>query len=174
MEKKSLEHVLISNLLEEFEQNGMEARIFGTEESGDADVEILRVIVDDYGVDGAPVLAEFFFLDTDNAAEDTLYFNCVINLSTELSKEKLPDLFAAISKLNFYLSGGGFAVDSEETILVYRTMVQMPKDFGVDKLNAMMSSTAAHALQFLEPYASVMIQIAEGRGGLDSLLSMLP
>ena len=174
MEKKALEHTLIENLHEEFAGAGMTAKIFGPEENGGIDVELLRVYVSDYGVDGAPVLAEYFFMDIDQAAEDTLYFGCVINLSTELKEEHLPELFAACAKLNFYMTGGSFAVDPEETLLVFRMMSQMPQTFPVEQLTEQVILTAAHSLQFCEPYAAMMTDIAEGRGHLDSLLALLP
>ena len=173
MNTRELEHKLLEALAGDFQEGGMETRLMTREETG-MDAEVLRTIWPDFGVDLQQLFVECMFIGLPRGAEDTLYYSVVLNLSAEFDKESMPDLFEAMSKLNFYMTGGSFAIDPDESILVFKQMLQLPAEYDFEVLHEMINVAAAHTVQLCEPYAPLICGVAEGRIPLSDVLAVLP
>ncbi len=173
MDIRELEHRLLEALAEDFKDGGMETHILTREETG-MDAEVLRTIVTGYGTENEMILAECMFIGLPQGSEDTLYYSVLLTLPTEMDKKSMPALFEAVAKLNFYMTGGSFAIDPEESILVFKQMAQLPAEYDFELLHEQINITAAQTIQLCEPYAGLICGVAEGRVPLLDVLALLP
>ena len=173
MEKREKEDRLLKSLMADFTEGDMQAAFFPLEETGGV-TDILRVAVENFGRNGDAILGEFFFLPLENGASDVLYFASVLSLDEVLEPVHLPQLYNAISRLNYYLPAGCFAVNASGTMLVFKVMAQLPGELSEEAMLRQMNIAAVHALQVAEPYTALLIGIAHGDNDLSELAALLP
>lgn len=173
MDNREKQDRLLRDMMEDFAEGDMPAELFLKEETGGV-TDILRVALDEFGRAGDDALAEFFFMELDNGAPDVVYFASVITLADSMEQEHLPELYKAIAKLNFYLPAGCFAVSSNETTLAFKVMALIPAELSEEGLLRQMNISAAHALELAEPYAALLMGIAEGTNELADVEMLLP
>lgn len=114
-----------------------ELSIFTAKELG-APMDILRVEIAGFGVDLVSVLGEFLFMPFEDT--DVLFFSSVITITGTLEKETAPDIAELISRMNFIVPFGCFALGDEDRSVVYKYTV--PVLIGDDDL---MNKTIARA-----------------------------
>ena len=173
MEKKNRYFELLKKLGEEFKESEVPVRLFKEGEEG-ATFSLLRAGLSDYGRLDEGLLAEFFFLDTEQSSDSIMYFYSLLNIEEAVKKEYLPQVYEAVSKVNCYLQGGAFAVDAGGKTVVYKNTAYIPVTMSDDEVFSMMSIHAIHAMDLAEPFAKILSGISRGENKLEELLELLP
>ena len=161
--------------LEAFFQNDEdveEATIFTGEELG-TPMDVLRVLVPDYGAGMLDILAEYTFLPVEEP-EEVMYFSSVLTLLIDIPGEAVPALSIAISKLNFYLPYGSFCLNKDGTMLIFKNVSLLRSDHDDEKIYESIELAADNALFIPEKHLYSLQQVAEGTLLLNDFLEMLP
>jgi hypothetical protein len=161
--------------LEAFFQNDEsveEATIFTGEELG-TPMDVLRVLVPDYGAGMLDILAEYSFLPV-GEPEEVMYFSSVLTLLINIPAGAVPALSIAISKLNFFLPYGNFCLSKDGTTLIFKNISVLRSDHDDEKLYEDVELAADTALLIPERYLYMLQRVAEGTLQLNEFLDMLP
>ncbi|MCR5402400.1 MAG: hypothetical protein K6E91_01085 [Butyrivibrio sp.] len=148
-----------------------EASVFTAEELN-APVDILRVLVTEYGAELTDVLAEYYFAPSEER-DDVWYFTSVINIDPAVPMEGITALSLAIAKLNFYIPYGSFAISGDGGLLVFKSVTALRSDSDDEKLYKDIELAADNALFIPEQYTELLSQVADGSLLLEDFLSML-
>ncbi|MBQ7724471.1 MAG: hypothetical protein IJT63_02570 [Lachnospiraceae bacterium] len=145
-----------------------ELSIFTAEELG-SPVDILRVEVAGFGVDLVSVLAEFMFMPFEE--EDILFFTSVITITGSLEKDALPDIAELISKMNYFLPFGCFALGDDDKTLIYKYTVPVmaKKD---DEKKALMARAADGAIGIAETFEGYIKLVIKNEMSVNDVLDM--
>ncbi len=143
-----------------------------TKEELETQMDVLRLLIIDYGPDLMDVLAECSFLPLQDT--EVLYFSTVLTIRMDIPKEGLSSLSGAVSRLNFFLPYGSFSVSGDGTMLVYKATAAFPSEWDDDKLYKLMEISADSALFVAESYTEVLSQVADGKMPLSDFISTLP
>ncbi len=160
--------------LEAYFQNNEDTEdvsLFTKEELGTS-MDVLRALITDYGTDLTDVLAEFSFLPLQNT--EVLYFNTVLTIRVDVPNEGVTALSGAVSKLNFYLPYGSFAISRDGSILIYKSCTAFPSDWDDKELYELIETSADTALSVAESYIGLLSDVADGKMSLSEFLDTLP
>ena len=149
-----------------------EASLFSAEELG-TPMDMVRVLVTDYGPGLTDILAEYSFIPFEEA-DEVWYFSSVLTIDTDIPKEGVSALSCAIAKLNFYLPYGNFALSGDGRMLVYRSVAALRSDSDDEALYKDIELAADTALLVPEQYVELLSQVADGSLLLNDFLSTLP
>ena len=161
--------------LEEFFKNDEdidEVSFFTSDETG-APMDVLRLLLTNYGPGRADVLAEFSFLPFEGP-EEVLYFSSVVTILTTMPKDAVPAVAGAIARLNFYLPYGSFGINSEGNMLIYKSVATLRADHDDKILYESMELAADTSLLIPEQSTYDLIRIAFGELLLNEYLEKLP
>ncbi|MCR5023793.1 MAG: hypothetical protein K6A90_05605 [Lachnospiraceae bacterium] len=136
-------------------------------------MDVLRVLVPDYGAGLLDILAEYSFLPVEGP-EEVMYFTSVLTLMINIPEEAVPALSIAISKLNFFLPYGNFCLSKDGTVLVFKTVSALKSDHDDEKLYEDIELSADTALLIPENYLYPLQQVADGTLLLKDFLETLP
>ncbi len=145
--------------------------LFTKEELGTS-MDVLRALITGYGADLTDVLAEFSFLPFQDT--EVLYFNTVLTIRVDVPKEGVTALSGAISRLNFYLPCGSFAISSDGSILIYKTSAAFPSEWDDNKLYELIELSADTALSVAESHVGLLSDVADGKMSLSEFTDTLP
>jgi hypothetical protein len=145
--------------------------LFTKEELGTS-MDVLRALITGYGADLTDVLAEFSFLPFQNT--EVLYFNTVITIRLDVPQEGVTALSGAVSKLNFYLPYGNFAISCDGSILIYKSSTAFPSDWDDNKLYELIETSADIALSVAESHIGLLSDVADGKMSLSEFTDTLP
>ncbi|SFL10227.1 hypothetical protein SAMN05216390_11065 [Lachnospiraceae bacterium KH1T2] len=173
MEKKERYYKLLEKLEEEFNKAEYKTRLIKEGEGG-VPFSILRVGIHDFATIPDGVLAEFFFLDTEESAEHVMYFYSVITIEDEMDRKYSDELAKSIARLNFYIQGGCFAINAAESTLVYRNTGYYFDSLSDEQIFDGMSLNAIHAVQIAEPYGGILSGVAKGENTFEEIMELLP
>lgn len=148
-----------------------EASLFTGEELG-TPMDVLRLLVRDYGPGLMDVLAEFSFLPTEG--DEVWFFNAVLTILTDVPKEAVPALSGAISRLNFYLPFGAFCISSDGSMLSYKAVTALRASHDDENIYENLEVAAESALLVPEQYTYTLEQIANGSLLMNDFIKMLP
>ncbi|MCR4656376.1 MAG: hypothetical protein K5770_09140 [Lachnospiraceae bacterium] len=140
------------------------------EETG---IEILNVIFDDMGFDGEEVLGEFFFTPVTSDEDTVQHFSAVLTLRDEIGEEHLPELFEAMSYVNFSLPCGCYCVDGEKQFLTYKLTVPISTEASDEVLFEEMNVCMGNALASADLYMDLLIKILDGQATVSHILESL-
>lgn len=135
-------------------------------------VDILTTLHTEFGQDSDEAMGEFYFAPNANGESQVQYFTSVITLSEEVNKEHLPELYEAISKLNFYLPVGSFAIDEEDSSLAYKHVVPIRVDCSQEELLQQVDILIAHALSISEEYIAILLHVSEGKATVQDIIDL--
>ncbi len=161
---------LLKALEEELRNNDMigEMSIFTSEELNTPS-DMLRAEIADFGTNAQSVLGEFLFLPIED--EELYHFVSVINLTFTLDKAAAEEAARAISRLNFYLPIGGFALGGEDdSNLVFKYGVPVLTDADIEIQKKTIFAAADRALLYAERYEAYLNLILEDGASLEDLL----
>ena len=136
-------------------------------------MDVLRVLVTNYGPGLIDVLAEYSFLPLEGP-DEVWYFSSVITIKTGIPKDGVSPLAGAIARLNFYLPYGGFCLSADGDMLIYKSMTALRTDHDDDKLYEDMELSADTALLIPESYTDLRLRISDGRLLINDFISTLP
>ncbi len=165
---------LLKRLEEYFvkEESVEEVSLF-TKEELNTPMDMLRALTTEYGSYLIDVLAEFSFLPLEGKQE-IWFFNSGITRMTNVPKKKVHELGSAISRLNFYLPYGSFALSPDGKMLIYKSVTALKADEDDDKLFEDIRLSADLALFFPEGQTGLLIDVAEGDLSLGDYIRTLP
>lgn len=147
-----------------------EASVFTSREL-DAPVDMVRCIVTEVGTDLVNSLGEFYFLPFED--EEVLYFSLTITLGDEVAPESVSDLESAISKLDFYLPYGCFALGGEGSILVYKYTVPFRSTDPEDAQMSSMLTALDAAVTICDRFEGYLMLVASGDITPDEMISQV-
>ena len=153
--KESLQDDLIACEVAESEQEGMPP--------------VLNVILDTLAKDDAEegAIGEFYFDPIASEEDEIQHFSSVITLMDDLPKGHLPELFEAITYMNFVLPCGRYCIDKDCTFLAYRLTVPFSIELSGDALFEQMNICMANAVAAADIYMEPLVQLAAGEVTLD-------
>lgn len=142
-----------------------------TKEELETPMDVLRVLITGYGPGLMDVLVECSFLPLPDT--EVLYFNTVITVRMDVPQEGVSALSGAIAKLNFFLPYGGFAVNGDGSMLVYKSSTAFLSENPDDKLYELMELSADTSVLVAENYTEMLSQVADGQLTLNDFLETL-
>lgn len=144
-------------------------------ESEGIPMDILTILVNEFGNGLTDVMGEFFFMpEVEGIAEDALRFNCIFTLSEQLDTERLPELYEAIGLLNFYTEAGTFAVDKAGNMLVYRNSIVLSPELDDATALEQITINFAFSMNVSERFADVLVRVNDGRLSMEEFRGLLP
>ena len=145
------------------------------EPESDEEPEILTVVLDGIGEAGELEggVGEFFFAPLRNAEDTVMHFCAVLTLMDALKKEQLPELFEAMSYINFKMPLGSYSVDRDASLLCYRLVVPLPAGLSGEELLTQINIIMANAFTAVSLYADTLIKMAGGEMTLTEALTEL-
>ena len=144
-----------------------------TKEELNAPMDVLRMLVTDYGPGLIDVLAEFSFIPFEGEAE-VWYFSSVVTIANNIPQHAVSSVAGAVSRLNFLLPYGSFGINPAGDTLVFKN-VTLIKTADPDKnILDNMELAVDRALFIPESHTDLLIGIAEGRVLLSDFIDSLP
>lgn len=144
-------------------------------ESEGIPMDILTILVNEFGSGLEDVLGEFFFMpEIEGIAEEALQFHCVFTLTEELIAQNLPELYEAIGLLNFYAEAGTFAVNKAGSMLVYRNSIVLPLEMDDETALELITTNIAASMNVSERFVDVIMRVNDGRMSMEEFRGLLP
>lgn len=136
--------------------------------------EILTVVLDGLGETGDREggIGEFFFAPS-NENDTVMHFCAVLTLIDELEKDYLPQLFEAMSYINFRMPCGCYCTDREGSLLCYRMTVPLSVNLSGEELFEQMNVTMSNAFIAADLYSDMLIKLAAGEKTPESVMDNL-
>ncbi len=174
MMKKDRKRTLLKRLEEFFKNDETveEASLF-TKQELKAPMDVLRVLVTDYGAGLNDILAEYSFLPL-GEEDEIWYFSGVLTIRMNVPHEGVMPLSVAVSRLNFYLPAGAFAVSADGTTLIYKNVSLIRTDRSDDLIYEDMELLSDTALLIPENFVYSLIEVSQGGLTLKQFLETLP
>ncbi len=147
-----------------------EVLMFTSKELGSS-MDVLRAEITEFGPDLMNVLGEFFFMPFDD--EGLMFFTSVITLSNSVPKEAVPDIEAAIARLNYYMPCGCYALGDEDKNLVYRYTSILLTNEEKDKLTEAVSSAAYSAISVAEKFMGYLLLVLKNEITVEQMVKMI-
>ena len=145
-----------------------ESTLFTAEELG-APADILRVEIAGFGVDLVSVLGEFFFMPFDDT--DVIFFTSVITITGTLEKDAVPDIAELISRMNFLLPFGCYALGDEDKTLVYKYTVPVMAESDDEKMKVI-ARAADSAIGIAEKFEGYIKLVLKNQMRYEDVLNM--
>ncbi|MCR4656322.1 MAG: YbjN domain-containing protein [Lachnospiraceae bacterium] len=141
------------------------------EPEGENEPEILTVVLDGIGEAGDMEggIGEFFFAPPSSEEDTVQHFCAVLTLMDDLGSEHLPELFEAMSYINFRLPCGSYSVDSDASLLCYRLVTPVPMRLSGEELFEQMNVSMANAFTAADLYADMLIKLSAGEKSLKEI-----
>ena len=143
-------------------------------EEEDLPMDVLTVLLTEYGSRQDEVSGEFYFLPLANGAEHVCYFSSVISLTETIDPQCLGAVCIAVAMINFYLEYGAYVVDAEGNLLAYKMVTPIFEEMDEEQFYATVDMNLAHALDAGEQFAGILLKLAEGACSLDDVMDLLP
>ena len=157
---KSDRHELLERLQAALQEELVACELREAENEGEP--EILRVVFDELGQDNEDgALGEFFFLPPGSEEDEVQHFSAVLTIADDIDKSKLPELYEAMSHINYEIPCGSFCIDKEGENLVYRLTTPLPTAVEGDELFNQMNVCMANALVSADMYMDILVKINE-------------
>ena len=147
-----------------------EMSLFTADELG-APMDVLRAEVAEFGPDLVSVLGEFFFIPFED--EELLYFTTVLTLSSTVPKEAVPDVAAAVARLNYYLPCGCYALGDDDQNLIYRCTALIDGSDDREHQAASVSNTAFASLSIAEKFLGYLLLVLKNEISVDEMVDMM-
>ncbi len=142
-----------------------------TAEELNSPVDILRAELTEFGPDLVSRLGEFFFMPVKD--EGLLYFTTVITLSGNVPREAVPDVAAAVARLNYYIPCGCYALGDDDKNLIYRYTALLPDEKEKQAPGEMVISAALTAFSTAEKYLSFLLLVLNNEISVEEMVGMM-
>ncbi len=159
----------LKKLLETDEDTG-EVSVFSSDELG-APADILRAELPEFGPDLVSVLGEFFFIPFED--DELLYFSSVITISSTVPEAAVPEVAAAVARLNYYLPCGCYALGDNDKNLIYRYTALIDSSDDREKQKAAVSTAALASIFVAEKFMGNLLLVIRNEMTVDEMVEML-
>ncbi|MBO6138037.1 MAG: hypothetical protein J6O71_05430 [Lachnospiraceae bacterium] len=130
------------------------------EPENEGEPEVLRVVLDELGQDSEDgALGELFFLPPGSEEDEVQHFSAVLTITDDIDRSRLPELYEAMSHINYEIPCGSFCIDKEGENLVYRLTTPLPMAIEGDELFDQMNVCLANALISADMYMDILLKI---------------
>ncbi len=144
--------------------------LFTADELG-TDVDVVRCLIKETGSDLIDTLGEFFFLPIGN--EEVSYFTTMITIIDEMEPDEAAAFAEAVARINFFVPVGSFAIDEEESGLVFKYAVPIMDDASDDeKLKYMLTAFNA-SLGIVDKYEGYLMLVATGELEPEKMIDLI-
>lgn len=138
-------------------------------------MDILTILMNEFGNDLQDVLGEFFFLPkVEGRTEDALCFQCVLTLQEDLPEEMLPQFYEVVASLNYITEAGGFAISRSGRMLAYRNCLTLPLETADATVVELIMANITHSINVGEKFAGVIAAIRSERISMDEFRELFP
>lgn len=159
---------LLQKANEELKDELIPSVIKDKEESGIED-GILAILFDELGSNSDEAFGEFFFSPVITDEDEVQYFNCVIVLTQDIDKDKLPLLYEAFAYINFYIPYGAFAIDADHESIVYRYTQALPIRMKDEDLYAQIQIAMGNAISMADSNINLVLSLEDGTMDLEDV-----
>ncbi len=148
-----------------------DASLFTAEEL-EAQTDIVRCLIKETGADLIDTLGECFFLPLGNDA-DVSYFTTIITIIDEMEPDDATQFAEAVARINFFIPAGTFAIDEEESGLVFKYAVPIMNDASdEEKLKYMLTAFNA-SLGIVDKYEGYLMLVATGELDPEKMMDLI-
>ena len=155
-----------------FLENGVEDVIYQKQGQDQAPMDIVHILIKNYGLLSLPAAGTFYFLPVAN--DEMMYFSCEIEYAEEMQQGQLPEVCQAVAAINYCLPYGNYCVDVTSGALKYRLSVPIIADITYEELMGQLNLLVAHTLEMGEKYSYLLTELGYDNIELDDVLSALP
>ena len=149
--------------------------LYRKSEEDNLPMDILTVLINDFGNGFDEVMGEFFFMpEVEGRIEDALCFHCVLTLSDTLMSETLSNLYEAIGTLNYVTETGQFAISRAGEMLVYRNSLALPLEMTDETDLELIMANVAFSLNVAEKFADIIARVNDGRMSIEEFRGLFP
>ena len=172
MEKKEIErirHEVLENLCHELNDEQIAAVV----NKGNGDIEMVSAILNELGDGDMDIQGDFYFrpLQTDDDAAHI--FMSVITISNEVPAERLPELYEAMSYVNFNLPAGCFSIDKDHRFFCFVLSSLIPVDLDEASVFQEMDIAVGNAFAISDTYIGILTDVLNGKIGADGVVEFL-
>ncbi len=153
---------ILEKLTDMFNEADVPAILRKMDDEKDLPMDVLTVVLDDFSAKGNEWIGEFSFLPLANGAENTAYISVAITMNEEMDMIDSDNVAWFISRFNFYIPYGAFAVNNDGNVLTYKLCVPVNDNGDDDALFDALNLTASHALEFVDNFGELVEAVMEG------------
>ena len=164
-------HNLLERMADELQDDLIPA-VF-REPENENDLPLVSVLFNEMGEGDEEAYGEFFFRPFESDDDEVQFFSGIITLSDNVPKEHLPELYEAMSYINFQLPCGCFALDKTRSFLCFQENVPLPMELSGDALYEQMNIVSGNAAAVSDAYMSTLLQVAEGEMTIEEVVELL-
>lgn len=155
-----------------FLENGIEDVAYQKQGQEQAPVDMVHILIRNYGLLSLPAAGVFYFLPSAN--DEMMYFSGEIEYAEDMQLAQLPEVCQAVAAINYCLPYGNYCVDVTSGTLKYRLSVPIIADITYEELMGQLNLLVAHTLEMGEKYSYLLTELGYGNIGLEDVLSALP
>ncbi len=159
---------LLKKACDELTEEMIPALFKDKEESGIEDGE-LAILFDELGSNNDEAFGEFFFNPIMSDEDAVQYYTCLIILTEEVDKDKLPLLYEALTFINYYLPFGCFAIDGDNESIVYKYVQALPINMKDDALYEQIQIAMGNAITIADSNINLVLSIEDGTMDMDDV-----
>lgn len=149
---------VLEKLEKTFKENDWEEVRLVLSDSGESDVDILTTLHRGFGSVSNLAEGEFYFLEGEGSVPDI--FAARIIVMAQVPTDNIPELLAHIAVINAELIAGSYEYDAIDDELAYSLKVPVVASSSETEVYDLADSVIATALSQAEPYASVLVEVA--------------
>lgn len=161
---------VLERLCTVFNEEKIAAVLRKKEDETDLPMDILTVDLEDFSETGSNWMGEFSFLPLPNGAEGVCYVSSAITMADDIEDEASIRLMWLITRLNFYLPYGLFALSEDGKRLAYKLCSPVIDNDNEDELYEALSLIVSHSLDFMDDFGDMIVDVLEGSKDPDDVL----
>ncbi len=159
-ELKVLRHEILVAINEEFNDAQIAAMI--SDEDGIIP-ETVNAVLDEIGDTTDEARGQFFFKPLVTDEDQVQYFTSLIIISNEIPKDRLGELYEAMSYLNISLPTGCFAIDKDHGFLAYILSIPLPTYLDREELFRQVDMSTGQAFSIVDRHMGILLDILRGK-----------
>lgn len=149
---------VLEKLEKTFKDNEWEEVRLLKEKDGESDTDVLTTLHRGFGSVSNLAEGEYYFMESKSG--DTAAFVARIIIMTEVPTDNIHELLAHVALINAELIAGAYEYDAVDDELAYALKVPVAAGSKEDEIYDLADSAVATALSQAEPYASILIEVA--------------
>ena len=134
---------------------------------------MVSAILDELGDGDMDIIGDFYFRPLQTENDGAHIFMSVITISNEVPEERLPELYEAMSYVNFNLPAGSFSIDKDHRFFCYVLSTLIP--IGLDDASVFqeMDIAVGNAFAIADTYIGILTDVLNGKIGAEGVVEFL-